>query len=108
MKTLKKVLSLVLVAVVLLPVALVAGCTQGTYSVEKVGIAGELEMTREEYEEKYGNDFDYENADVFAQVAALLAVAEFGMEYKLKGNGEVVVKINLPKWFPEDKKETCR
>ena len=105
MKNLKKILSLVLVAVVLLPVALVAGCTQGTYSVEKVAITGRLEMTREQYEEKYGKDFDYENANEAEKMSALMAASFFGIDYKLKGNGEVVVKVNLPKWFPEDKKE---
>ena len=104
MKTLKKILSLVLVAAVLIPSSiLLTGCTQGKYTVESMTGGGET-TTKAQFMEKYGDDFDYENAESIEQAFAESLAQIFGMEINLKSRGVAEITINLPKWFPEDKK----
>ena len=106
MKTLKKVLSLVLVAVVLLPVALVAGCSaKGSWKVAEATV-GDTTYTRKEYNKTYGKDnFDYENATDEEKAKALAYVTLFAMEYNLKKDGTVELKVNVPEWAKEEMNE---
>ena len=99
MKKFKKVLSLVLVALVMIPLAvLFTGCTEGDYHLRSVTSEG-VTMTRKEFWEKYGDKYDYENAEPTEQFTASLYAMFFGLELDFDKNGRFEATIDdLPDW----------
>ncbi len=97
----KKFLSIALAFVLVIPMAIMfAGCTSGTYKVES--IPG---CTRAQYEEKYGNKFDYENANAVEKGIAVTVATSFATTLTLKSDGTVEVGYKFPKWFPKENKQ---
>ena len=102
----KKFLSLMLAVVLIVPCAILfTGCgAKGTYEVESVSVAGIDISSRESFEEKYGNKFDYENANAIEKGIAVLTATTYCTTVELKSDGKVVYGFKAPKWWPEDKK----
>ncbi len=102
----KKFLSIMLAVAFIIPCAvLFTGCgVKGTYEVESVSIAGVDITTRESFEEKYGKDFDYENANIIEKGIAVTAATVYCTTVELKSDGKVVYGFDAPKWWPKDEK----
>lgn len=97
----KKFLSIALAFVLVIPMAIMfAGCTSGTYKVESA-----LGYTRAQYEEKYGNKFDYENANAVEKLAAITNATAFAMTITLNSDNTVEIGYKFPKWFPTEEKK---
>lgn len=97
----RKFLSITLALVLVIPMAIMfSACTSGTYKVESA-----LGYSRTQYEEKYGNKFDYENANAAEKLVAVTTATAFATTLKLKSDGTVEVGYNFPKWFPKEEKK---
>lgn len=104
---LKKVLSFVLVAMVLIPSAILfTGCSAvGTYRITELNVSFDREeqiITYSDYKKSYGkDDFDYNGATAAEQYTAILTAAAFSVKYKLTNDGKMIAKYNYPDWFLE-------
>ena len=101
MKTLKKILSLVLVVAVMVPVAvLFAGCSvEGKkYQMQEITFEEDT-YSRKEYKETYAkDDFDYKNATEEEKEKANMYVSIFSITWEFKKDGVIEVTVDLPQW----------
>lgn len=99
----KKFLSFMLTIALIIPCAvLFTGCgAKGTYEVESSAVAV---VTRDEFEEKYGRKFDYENAGVIEKGIAYSQALIYCTTLELAKDGKVIYGFDAPKWWPEDEK----
>ena len=101
MKTLKKILSLVLVVAVMVPVAvLFAGCSvEGKkYQMQEITLE-ETTYTRKEYKKTYAkDDFDYKNATEEEQEKAEMYTSIFSITWEFKKDGVIEATVELPQW----------
>lgn len=99
----KKFLSFMLAIALIIPCAvLFTGCgAKGTYEVESaVGTT----LSREEFEEKYGKKFNYEEASLLEKAEAVLLGTVYCSTIELAKDGKVIYGFDAPKWWPEDEK----
>ena len=105
MKTLKKILSLVLVVAVMVPVAvLFAGCSvEGKkYQMQEVTVE-ETTYSRKEYKKTYAkDDFDYKNATEEEKEKANMYASIFSLNWEFKKDGVIEVTADLPQWLIDE------
>lgn len=94
-----------LAIVLIIPCAvLFTGCgAKGTYEVESASVAGITLSTREEFEDKYGRKFDYEEASTAEKIESVLLASVYCKTLELAKDGKVIYGFDAPKWWPEDK-----
>ena len=104
---LKKVLSFILVALVIIPSAILfTGCSAaGTYRITELNVSydrDEQVITYSDYKKSYGkDDFDYKGATAAEQYTAMFTATAFSVKYKLTSDGKMIAKYNYPDWYLE-------
>ena len=104
MKTLKKILSLVLVVAVMVPVAvLFAGCSvEGKkYQMQEISFE-ETTYTRKDLKAYAKDDFDYKNATEEEQEKAEMYASFFSVTWEFKKDGVIEATADLPQWAIDD------
>ena len=99
MKTLKKILSLVLVVAVMVPVAvLFAGCSaKGKWQMQEISFE-ETTYTRKDLKAYAKDDFDYKNATEEEQKKAQVYAQFFTVTWEFKKDGVIESTADLPQW----------
>ena len=104
---LKKVLSFILVALVIIPSAILfTGCSAaGTYRRTEINVSFDREeqtITYSEYKKTYGkDDFDYKNASAVEQTTARECARKFGYKLQLNRDGNVYAIYDFPDGYLE-------
>ena len=104
---LKKVLSFILVALVIIPSAILfTGCSAtGTYRITELNVSFDREeqvITYSDYKKSYGkDDFDYANATAAERQTAEYVVEAFSLRLKLLRDGRYIGKYDYPDWYLE-------